>query len=499
MRTGRNGAAGTGLHSIARRGATLLLAAALTLLSGCINLHEAPATPELVKQTMPHLQLPEQWVAQGTRPEDVERGWLKEFNDPELSALASEALAYNLDLKVAQARVEQARNLMEAAGGALLPTLTLAGKLGGKLGSDASGVNGAFLQASWEVDLWGRVRYGRLAATEQYASATADAAYARQSLVAALARAWFGAKEIIAQIGLTDQTIAASERFLELTQTRVRVGTANDSDLAVAQASLAAYRDSRRELIRAKEQALRAIEILLGRYPTAELVVSADLPPVPAPAAAGLPSQLLERRPDVIAAQKRVAAAYARAEQASAERWPKINLTAAVGTISSEVFVLKDASNPLWGVGANVAWSVFNGGQLKNVAAAKAAEAQAASAEFARIGARSFADVEDAIGGEAALREQADYAAAAVDAQQRSLNTTQVEFRVGRTDARPMVQQQVRVYSAQMRALHLWAETLSQRVALHLALGGDFGDEHAEDPKVGALAPVAGESTPSAR
>jgi outer membrane protein, multidrug efflux system len=482
-----------------RNRSVLLLAAALVPLSGCINLREAPATPELAKQTMPHVQLPEQWVAQGTLPEDVESGWLKEFNDPELNSLASEALAYNADLKVVQARVEQARNLMEAAGGALWPTLTLAGKASGKVGTDGSGVNGAFLQASWEVDLWGRVRYGRLAATEQYASATADAAYARQSLVASLARAWFGTKEIIAQIDLTDQTIAASERFLDLTQTRVRVGTANDSDLAVAQASLATYRDSRRDLVRAKEQALRAIEILLGRYPTAELVVSADLPPLPAPAAAGLPSQLLERRPDVIAAQKRVAAAYARAEQATAERWPKISLTAAVGTISSEVFVLKDVSNPLWGFGANGVWSVFNGGQLKNIAAAKTAEAQAASAEFARIGARSFADVEDAIGGEAALREQAGYAAAAVDAQQRSLNATQVEFRVGRTDARPMVQQQVRVYSAQMRVLHLRAETLSQRVALHLALGGDFGDEHAEDSKAGAPATADGASTASAR
>ena len=96
-----------------------MAAAALAPLSACINLREAPATPELAKQTMPHTQLPEQWVAQGTRPEDVESGWLQESNDPELSALPSEALAYNLDLKVAQARVEQARNLMEAAGGAM--------------------------------------------------------------------------------------------------------------------------------------------------------------------------------------------------------------------------------------------------------------------------------------------------------------------------------------------------------------------------------------------
>jgi len=497
MRDCRGSAASSRLFIGAPLVAPLWLTAALATLPGCIHLHSGPSSAELAKQSMPHTQLPPQWVAQGTRPESVESGWLRQFNDPQLSALASEALTYNSDLQVAQARVEQARNLMEAAGGAMLPTLSALGKTGGKLGGDSSGVNGAFLQASWEIDLWGRIRYGRMAATAQYASATADTAFARQSLVATLARTWFGAKEITAQIGLTDETIAAAQQFLELTQTRAHVGTANDGDVALAQAALAGYRDSRRELIRAKAQTQRAIEILLGRYPAAELIVSADLPPVPAPAAAGLPSQLLERRPDVIAAQQRVVAAYASAEEATAARWPQLSLTAAVGAISSEVFVLKDVSNPLWGVGATATASIYNGGQLKAVASARAAEARAASAEFARVGARSFADVEDAISGEAALREQADYAATALDAQLRDLAVTQVEFRVGRTDARPVLQQQLRVYAAQMHAVHIQAETLSQRVALNLALGGDFGSDNAAGATMGSLPVAPDAATPT--
>lgn len=484
------GAARTQRLTSGRVRTALLLAAALAPLPGCIHLNSGPSSAELAEQYMPHVVLPPQWVAQGTRPEAVESGWLKEFNDPELTALATEALTYNADLQVVQARVEQARNLMEAAGGALMPTLAIGAKTSGKLGADGSGTNGAFLQASWEIDLWGRVRYGRMAATAQHASAVADAAYARQALVASLARAWFGAKEITAQIELTDQTIAAAGHLVELTQARTRVGSANEGDVAQAQAALASYRDNRRELARAKQQAQRAIEILVGRYPAAELVVSADLPPVPPPAAAGLPSELLERRPDVIAAQQRVAAAYARSEQATAARWPQINLTAGVGTISSEVFVLQDISNPLWGVGATAAASLYDGGQLRHIASAHKAEAVAASAEYARIGARSFADVEDAIAAETALREQAAYAAAAVEAQLRSLSTTQVEFRVGRTDARPVAQQQLRVYPAQMRALHVHAEALSQRVALHLALGGDFGDDSANNGTASDATPV---------
>jgi outer membrane protein, multidrug efflux system len=466
-------------------GAVLLLCAALAFLPACIHLRSGPSSAELAKHSMPHVQLPPQWVAQGTRPEAVESGWLRQFNDPGLSALATEALTYNSDLKVAQARVEQARSLLQAASGAMQPTLSAAGKTGGK--ADGSGVSGAFLLASWEIDLWGRIRYGRMAAAAQYASATADTAYARQSLVATLAQAWFGAKEITAQIGLNDQTIAAAQHLVELTQVRARVGTANGGDVALAEAALAGYRDSGREMARAKEQAQRAIETLLGRYPAAELVVSADLPPVPAPAAAGLPSELLERRPDVIAAQQRVAAAYARTDEARAARWPQISLTGAFGAIATDVFVLKNVNNPLWGVGLQGTAPIYNGGQLNAIVSARAAEQQAASAEFARVGARSFADVENAISGEAALREQADYAATAVGAQLRSLAVTEVEFRVGRTDARPVVQQQLRVYAAQMRALHIQAETLSQRVALYLALGGDFGGESTAGPSLGWL------------
>jgi len=159
-------------------------AAAFAAGPGCIHLHTAPSTTELASKALPHVQVPAQWITQGTRPEAVQSGWLSELKDPALEALAAEALTYNPDLQVAQARVEQSRILMEAAGGALQPTLAAAGKGGGKLGADASGVRGAFLLASWEIDVWGRIRYGRMAASAQYSSAVADAAYARQSLVA---------------------------------------------------------------------------------------------------------------------------------------------------------------------------------------------------------------------------------------------------------------------------------------------------------------------------
>jgi outer membrane protein TolC len=160
------------------------------------------------------------------------------------------------------------------------------------------------------------------------------------------------------------------------------------------------------------------------------------------------------------------------------------------------VFLLKNVQNPLWSVGAEFAAPIWTGGRLQAAVAARAAEQQAASADFARIGARSFADVENAIDGEAALRERAAYAAAALAAQRRALGVTEVEFRVGRTDERPVVQQQLRVRAAEMNALHIHAETLSQRVMLHLALGGDFGTASAAGPTLGWQLGVPRTATP---
>ena len=158
---------------------------------------------------------------------------------------------------------------------------------------------------------------------------------------------------------------------------------------------------------------VRALELLLGRYPAAQLEAPGALPPMPPPIPAGLPSELLERRPDVIAAERRVAAAFNRTGEAQAARLPRISLTASVNSISSELFVLQERDNPVWSVGASLLAPIYQGGALKAQVEIRTAEQKQAVAEYARVALRAFSDVENALAAEfAAPGARADPACA---------------------------------------------------------------------------------------
>ena len=192
-----------------------------------------------------------------------------------------------------------------------------------KLSGDNSGLQGAVLSFSWEVDLWARVRYGKAAAAADAASAQADFEYARQSMAALVAKSWFLATEAGLQAEVARDTIRGNEQLVSLAETRARVGVGNDEDIYIARATVATYRDTLRQVELAREQAVRALELLLGRYPSAAAAIAPQLPGQPGAVPAGLPSTLLERRPDVIAAERRVAAAFhrvARSEGRAAAR-----------------------------------------------------------------------------------------------------------------------------------------------------------------------------------
>ena len=165
---------------------------------------------------------------------------------------------------------------------------------------------------NWELDLWGRVRYGRAAAAADALSVQADFEFARQSIAAQVAKAWFLAIEAGLQAEVARRAITDSESLVNLAAVRVKVGAGNEEDLYVARASVGSYRDALRDIELAREQALRSLELLIGRYPSGTAAVSPALPGQPDAAPGGLPSALLERRPDVIAAERRVAAAFNR-------------------------------------------------------------------------------------------------------------------------------------------------------------------------------------------
>jgi outer membrane protein, multidrug efflux system len=469
------------------RSARWLVAAAFAVaIAGCA-LAPPPTTEELQKEALPHTVVPAAWkaggavapVAGGSVAWPAADRWLASFDDPALSALVDEALTYNADLQIAAARVEVANGYVKVANASLLPSVGVFATGGDKSGG-GGGLQGVFLNAKLELDVWGRVRYESAAAEQQSAAVVADYAYARQSLAATVTKSWFVAVEAGLLRAITQGALRSSESLLGVAQERLRIGNGNEQSVAQARATVGTYRDTLRQVELSREQALRALELLLGRYPAAEIAVADRLSPMPPPAPVGMPSQLLERRPDVVAAERRVAAAFNRVGEARAAQLPRISLTAGGSSVSSELIQLKDTSNPIWSLGGNLIAPLYQGGALRAQVEIRSAEQRQAVADYARTGQRAFGEVEGALAADNALRERDVILEATIRDSERALELVQIQYRVGSVDLRSVEQNQLSLYSARSARLRVQTEQLAQRVNLYLALGGDFGERVGE-------------------
>ena len=457
--------------SVGLRG-VVFSAAALALLGACA-LKESPKRADIQREALPGLAMPDSWRSPGALGGGVEQNWLAGFGDSRLDALVAEALANNPDLKVAAARVEQAAAYVDAAGSGLYPQVSAIGNISGK-NTSGGALNFGGIFASWELDLWGRVRSGREAAQLQLLSAKLDTQYARQSMAAMVARAWFLATEARLQKGVADDMVVAARKLVDLAKDRQRVGIGNEFEVSVAEASLATYRDAATALDLAFRQSVQAIETLVGRYPAAELEVPPTLPALPGPVPTGLPSELLERRPDVVAAERRIAAAFYRVQETKAARLPTISLTSALSSVSSDLVVLKERDNPVWGFGGRATVPLYLGGALQAQVKVRTAEQKEAVAEYGRAGASAFADVEKALSAGFALDARRPLLAQAVTENERGLMLAETRYRVGSDDLRAVEQQQLKLFSAKSSLVRVESDQLVQRVNLHLALGGNF-------------------------
>ena len=447
---------------------------ACAALSAACALKSPPDTATIKAEALPAVNLPSTWTATATGGVAAPDNWLAAFADAQLSAAVAEAITHNADLRVGATRLDQAMLHAKLAGARLYPSVDVLARGGGKMSGDNSGLTGAALTVGWEADLWGRVRYGRAAARADAASVQADFEFAQQSIAARVARSWFLATEASLQAELARRTIRDTEALVRLAEDRARVGVGNEEEVFVARAAVGTYRDSLRQIELAREQAIRGLESLLGRYPSGVATVTPHLPAQPSDVPAGLPSQLLERRPDVIAAERRVAAAFNRVGEARAARLPVIGLTTGVSTISSDLFVLKSRDNPVWNLGANLLVPVFKGGALKTQVEIRTAEQKEAVAAYAVVGLQAFSEVEAALSAEFAARDREGILAQVLADNRRALDIVQTQFAVGSTDLRFVTQRQLASLATESALIRVQAEQRVQRVNLHLALGGSF-------------------------
>jgi NodT family efflux transporter outer membrane factor (OMF) lipoprotein len=455
------------------------LIVSVTVVAGCA-LREPPEPPAVWTEGST-VVAPDKWVARGAAASgSVSDNWVATFRDDRLMAAVSEAIAYNSDLRQGAARVEQAQLHAKLAGAKLYPSVDLlaaATRRGGG-SEDTTSVRGAIVAMTWEIDLWGRIRYGRAAAAADAVAVRADFEYARQSIAALVAKNWFLAIEAGLQADVARRAIRDGDELVRLAEARSRIGAGNDEDVFVARASAGAYRDTLRQLEFSREEAIRGLEILLGRYPAAAADVAMNLPGQPDAVPAGLPSELLERRPDLVAAERRVAAAFNRVHEAKAARLPAIALTSGartgISSISSDLFLFSGPTGVMWNLGANLIMPVYKGGALRAQVEIRTAEQKESVAAYASIGARAYGEVENALAAETTAHEREQILAQTLADNLRALEVVQTRFKVGSTDLRFVTERQLALNATQSALVRVQAEQRVQRVNLHLALGGSF-------------------------
>jgi outer membrane protein, multidrug efflux system len=454
-------------------------------LAGCAT-KAPPSHTEVQQEALTSVAVPPAWKA-GATPGPVAEDWLGTFGDAELNALVAEAIAHNPDLRVGAVRVEQAAQYLELAKASLRPSINLLGTGGAKMGGGDvnSALQGISLGASWELDLWGRLRYGRNAYQASYASAQADFEYARQSIAAMTAKSWFTATESWLQVQIADGSVKAAQELAMIGEKRLKIGAGSEQELALARANLGTVEDLAAQSRLAHSQALRALELLVGRYPSAELAVRHELGKMPGPVPAGLPLELLERRPDLVAAERRIAAAFNRVGEAKTAQLPRIILNANIAAIQSDILQLKqDYTNPTAGAGARLIAPIYQGGALRTQVSIRTLEQKQAVAEYAQLALRALGDVENALAATQTLAEREQLLRRVAGENQHALELARDSYRTGKTDLRPVDQQQLSVYSAQLALLRVQSEQLAQRANLHLALGGSFEPRPAQEASV---------------
>jgi NodT family efflux transporter outer membrane factor (OMF) lipoprotein len=412
----------------------------VALLSGCAVTRVDPPAPVAAPA-----QYKEDGLWKQARPataEPVPEQWWTLFDDPVLNDLQRRLVIGNENLKAAVAQLAGARAALEASRSALLPTLSV-GVSGTRSASpDGNVTNGtinrgptnsvqASLNASWEPDLWGRLRLASEGAGATLQATADDLAAARLSAQATLAQTYVSLRTAEAQEALYDRSVQAYQRFLDLTQARYQSGVAARSDVLQAQTQLRSAQAQLLETRSTRAQLAHAIAVLLGLPPSAlELSKNAALP-TPPEVPMMLPSQLLERRPDIAAAQRRVASAYAQIGVADAAYFPSLTLSGSGGYRSSTLSKLLSAPNLFWSLGPSLAQAIFDGGQRKLASAQARTSAEVATSTYRQTVLTALQEVEDNLILADHLREEARLQQEALASAQRNLELVTDQYRAG--------------------------------------------------------------------
>lgn len=486
----------------------LIPCAVCLLLAGCAvgPDHQRPQTREPVPagwageaQPSP-VSAPTDERRQPLGPVADNQRWWEAFGDPELNVVIAEALARNNDLEAATARVLEARAQVGGATAALLPSLSLgaaASRSRTATGLTFPGFNpiqNSFTvtgTATWEADLWGKLRRGRESSLAVLLAGEEERRALAQSLIANAVLTWLQIRELEMQVELNERTVASYRENVNTVSDRYRRGIVSSLDLRLARQNLTAAEASGPALKQELAAARRRLEILAGRYPAGLVLKRAGLDengvilphtmPRPLdPVPAGLPSGLLDRRPDLLAAEARLHAATANIGQAKAALYPRFSLTADGGSKSRTLSDLFTEPTKAWSLVGNLVMPLINRGATQAQIKAAEARAQAAVAAYRSAVLQAFAEVENALDQDYYFGRQEELLLESTAQARESVTLAEDRYVRGLDNLLITLDAQRRLDTAESRLLSVQRARRAARVNLILALGGPWADAATE-------------------
>lgn len=431
----------------------------------------------------PVIETPSVWSAAFETSATQPLPWLEELSDPQLKALIDEALLHNHDLNAAAARVAAARATARIDGASRFPQLSggLKGSRtqrnstsGFRLTNPRTNSFGVDFTLSWELDVWGKLQNRSKAAELDFAASEFDYRAAQLSLAAGVASAWFRLIEADQQLGLAEKKVQAYDETRAIIHDSFVEGITAALDLRLARANLASAESQRDARRIERDQAVRGLEILLGRYPDASLVAAKQLPILKQPIAAGLPGELLRRRPDLLAAERRLLATDQRFTAAWKNLLPTFSFSASGGTNAAQLVDMFNYNNLVWNILGNLTQPIFQGGRL--IAEKDQADAQTieAASLYAQTALQAYYEVETALTAERLLHTQQQALQRTSEESMEAERLAFEEYNSGLTDMITLLEAQRRSYDAQSALLQISSQRLLNRIALYLALGGNL-------------------------
>lgn len=469
---------------------TIPVALTLVVLGACTvgPDYEAPAP-----------SVPKTWSTQGTELDPltsrtIGRGavvaaWWTTFRDPELTSLIERAARSNLDLKLAEARIREARGLRGVSAGALLPSVDASGAYSRNRGSENVPVPGAGVQsnlyqagfdASWEIDVFGGIRRGVEAADAEVDASVEARRDVLVTLLSEVGRNYIELRGLQAQLDIARQNLEAQRKTLELTQARFQAGRAAELDVVRAQAQVSTTASQIPVLESQRIQATHRLGVLLGGAPGSlrqELVKAQAIPVPPPEVPVGLPSELLRRRPDLRRAERELAAATARIGVATADLYPKFSLTGFFALESINASDFAKWGSRAWSVGPTIQWSLFEGGRIRARIEVEDARQEQAAIGYERSILVALQEVEDAL--VAYAKEQAHRAelSDSVAANTKAVDLANQRYTQGLVDFLSVLDAQRSLYVTQDALVQSEGRISGFLVALYKALGGGWDTE----------------------